>query len=100
MRSSPRVEPDNITGTITVNVAINMGYDIPKDISLIGFTDEVVSNLSIPKLSYIDQNAETIGENALRLLVNELNNKDLDNAYSTLKIPFTIVHKETTRSSI
>lgn len=94
------IAADNITGTITVNVAVNMGYDIPKDISLIGFTDEVVSNLSIPKLSYIDQNAETIGENALRLLVNELNNKDLDNSYSTLKIPFTIVHKETTRSSI
>lgn len=92
------IAADNITGTIAVNIATNLGFSIPKDISIIGFTDEVVSNLSIPKLSYIDQNAETIGENTLRLLVDELNSKELNKTTSTLKIPFKIIHKETTRS--
>lgn len=87
---------DNVTGTIAVNLAASLGYKMPDDISIIGFTDEVVSNLSVPKLSYIDQNAEAIGENALRLMVEKLKNKDLKTEDTTLKIPVNIVHKETT----
>jgi len=87
---------DNVTGTIAVNLAASLGCKIPDDISIIGFTDEVVSHLSVPKLSYIDQNAEAIGESALRLIVEKLKNKDLNAESSTLKIAVNIVHKETT----
>lgn len=87
---------DNVTGTIAVSLVASLGYKMPDDISIIGFTDEVVSNLSVPKLSYIDQNAEVIGENALRLMVEKLKNKDLKTEDTTLKIAVNIVHKETT----
>lgn len=90
------VAADNITGTIAVNIANSLNYSIPKDICFIGFTDELVSNLSVPRLSYINQNAKEIGKNALRLMVNNLKSKDSDIKTLTLKIPVEIVHKETT----
>ena len=99
LNKNPRIDAiiaaDNVTGTIVVNVANSMGFNIPKELSIIGFTDEVVSNLSVPKLSYVNQNAESIGVNALRLIVKNLKNKD-SNKLSTLKIPVEIIHKETT----
>jgi LacI family transcriptional regulator len=87
---------DNVTGTIAVNLVASLDFIVPDDISIIGFTDEVVSNLSVPKLSYIDQNAETIGESALRLIVEKLKDKESKTEISTLKIPVNIVQKETT----
>jgi LacI family transcriptional regulator len=90
------VAADNVTGTIAVNVAKNLGFNIPKNLSIIGFADELVSNLSVPKLSYINQNAEAIGENALRIIVDSLKNKDKKKPIATLKIPVEIVHKEST----
>lgn len=90
------ISADNITGTITVNVANSIGYNIPKDLSIIGFTDEQVSNLSVPKLSYVNQNAETIGEKALKMIIDKLKDKDASIKHTTLKIPVNIVHKETT----
>jgi len=90
------ISADNITGTIAVNVAHSIGYHIPKDVSIIGFTDEQVSNLSVPKLSYVNQNAETIGENALKMIIDNLKDKDAGIRHRTLKIPVNIVHKETT----
>jgi len=90
------IAADNITGTIAVNIANSLGCDIPKDISIIGFTDELVSNLSVPKLSYVDQNAETIGAKALQMIITKLKDKDSSNTYTTIKIPVNIVDKETT----
>jgi LacI family transcriptional regulator, galactose operon repressor len=90
------ISADNITGTIAVNVANSIGYNIPKDVSIIGFTDEQVSNLSVPKLSYVNQNAETIGENALKMIIDTLKDKNTSLKNRTLKIPVNIVHKETT----
>lgn len=90
------IAADNVTGTIAVNVATSIGYRLPSEISIIGFTDEVVSNLSVPKMSYIDQNAEEIGKKALRMMVNLLTNKDTSASISTVKVPVSIVHKETT----
>lgn len=90
------IAADNITGTIAVNIANSLGYNIPNDLSIIGFTDELVSNMSVPKLSYVDQNAETIGAKALQMIITKLKDKDSSNTYTTIKIPINIVDKETT----
>jgi len=101
LKSNPQIDAiiaaDNISGTIAVNVANSLNFNIPEKMSIIGFTDEVVSNLSVPKLSYINQNAKTIGKKALGLLVENLKNKKSKLNPATHKIPVNIVHKETTR---
>lgn len=90
------IAADNISGTTAVNIASSLNFDIPKSLSVIGFADEVVSNLSVPKLSYINQNAVKIGESALKMIVDNLKNKQGLNTQTTQKISISIVHKETT----
>ncbi len=66
------ISADDTLGTIAINVALSLGYKVPKDISIVGFASESVSNLSIPKLTIIKQHAKDIGKNAVNLLINKL----------------------------
>lgn len=88
------VSADNTSGTIALNVAKDLGYNIPTELSVIGFADEAISNLSVPRLSYISQNAKQIGINAIRLLVDRLNNKDENKEFITKVVPFKIKNQE------
>ncbi|MDB9960985.1 LacI family transcriptional regulator [Oceanihabitans sp.] len=69
------ISADNVSGTILISVANKLGYNIPNSLSVIGFADDQISNLSVPKLAIINQNAEQIGESAFSLMLNRLNDK-------------------------
>lgn len=88
------ISADNISGTIALNVARDLGYDIPKEISIIGFADEAISNLSVPKLSFINQNAKQIGVKAINLIVERLKKKDEPLKFTKEIIPFEIKNQE------
>ncbi|MBU3188034.1 LacI family transcriptional regulator [Clostridium bowmanii] len=47
----------------------NMGYDIPKDISIVGFDDINLCNFVTPKLTTIRQDREKIGKAAANLIL-------------------------------
>ena len=87
---------DNASGVIAINVANSMGYNIPKDIGVIGFADNSISNLSVPKLSTINQHAEDIGKHAVHLFLNRLDNKDEVNAPVIKVIETSIINREST----
>ncbi len=70
------IAADNASGVIAINIATSLGYNIPKDMSIIGFADDIISKLSVPKLSTINQHADDIGKKAVQLLVKRLENKD------------------------
>ncbi|GAA4268382.1 LacI family DNA-binding transcriptional regulator [Hyunsoonleella aestuarii] len=69
------ISADSSSGIIAINTALNKGYKVPKDISVIGFASKSVSNHSIPRLSIIRQHANQIGANAADLLINRLEKK-------------------------
>ena len=66
------------TGTISAITALKIaqykGYQIPKDISIIGFSDSKISRLSSPPLTTVSQNALEIGKKAVKSLINRLQN--------------------------
>jgi len=66
------ISADDTLGTIAINVALSLGYKVPKDISVVGFASESISDLSVPKLTIIKQHAKEIGKNAVILLINKL----------------------------
>ena len=90
------IAADNASGVIAINVANSMGYNIPKDIGVIGFADNSISNLSVPKLSTINQHAEDIGKHAVHLFLNRLDNKDEVNAPVIKVIETSIINREST----
>ena len=90
------IAADNASGVIAVNIAINLGHNIPKDMSVIGFADDSISNLSVPKLSTINQHADDIGKHAVQLFLNRLNNKDELYQPITKVIETSIANREST----
>ncbi|OUR90829.1 LacI family transcriptional regulator [Flavobacteriales bacterium 34_180_T64] len=88
------ISADNKLGTMALNIAKDIGYKIPSEMSIIGFADEMTSEMSTPKLSYVKQNAEIIGNISVRLLIDRLNLEVNDINYLTKIIPVEIYDKE------
>ncbi len=65
---------DETAAAITINMSHKLGYKIPKDISVIGFTDGLLSKHSYPKLTTVSQHAEELGAKAAQTLVHQLDN--------------------------
>ena len=86
------IAADNVSGTMAINVAIQLGIKIPEQLSVIGFADQAISNLSVPKLTSINQNAEEIGKNAVNLLVKRLKNKLESDHFTTNIIATQIIN--------
>lgn len=71
------ISADSTSGIIAINTATNLGFKVPEDISVIGYSSQVTSNFSIPRLTIIRQHAKEIGANAAQLLINRLENKSI-----------------------
>ena len=88
------VAADNRSGTTCVNVAIGMGYDIPKDISIVAFSDATLSDLSVPRLAYIEQDAEEMGRRALSLIVDRIEGTNEGQPFVVDQIATKVVERE------
>jgi len=87
------IAADNMSGSIFINVATSLGYNIPKDVSVIGFADATISNMTVPRLAYVNQDAENIGRNAVNLMVKRLENNTTE-VYKTKHIKVTLFEQE------
>ena len=52
------------------------GFSIPKDIAVIAYMSDWVSEMSHPRLSFVKQNLKEIGVKALRLLLDQMSGDD------------------------
>lgn len=66
---------DNTLGVIAINKAKHFGYKLPRDISIIGFSDYNVLPFCNPKLSTVTQHSEEIGKNAVRMIIDRIEKK-------------------------
>ncbi|MCF7561465.1 LacI family transcriptional regulator [Sabulilitoribacter multivorans] len=62
-----------------MKVARKLGYKIPDDIQVIGFTDGVLSKHATPSLTTVSQHGEKIGEQSANLLIDRLEANDIEN---------------------
>jgi len=80
-----------------MKVATRLGYSIPDDIQVIGFTDGVLSKHATPTLSTVSQHAQQMGEKAANLLIDRLEENDDDETYITAVIASELVERESTK---
>ncbi|MGC1631223.1 MAG: LacI family DNA-binding transcriptional regulator [Gelidibacter sp.] len=66
---------DNTSGVVALHKALKKGYQVPENLSIIGFSDDNVLPFTDPKLSTISQHTFEIGQAAVKLLIDRLNNK-------------------------
>jgi len=59
-----------------LNACKIMNFDVPKDISIIGFDNICISNMVEPKITTVDQNMYLLGESASKLLLELIENRN------------------------
>ncbi|MFD1063002.1 LacI family DNA-binding transcriptional regulator [Winogradskyella litorisediminis] len=80
-----------------MRVAQRLGYKVPDNLQVIGFTDGVLSKHSTPSLSTVSQHAQLMGEKAAGLLIDKLESAEEDETYQTQIIASELIERESTK---
>ncbi|TDQ33260.1 LacI family DNA-binding transcriptional regulator [Zeaxanthinibacter enoshimensis] len=74
---------------------------VPSDVSVIGFTDGILSRLSNPTLSSVAQHGEEMGTIAAKMLIDKVESdiEEGEEEYRTEVVEATLIERESTRSS-
>ena len=90
---------NEIFAVTAIKVATRLGKNVPNDISIIGFTDGIISKYSSPSITTVSQNGVKMGEKAARMLIEklEIEEEDYEEQYKTEVIETDLVERESTR---
>ncbi|MBE98597.1 LacI family DNA-binding transcriptional regulator [Flavobacterium coralii] len=80
----------------TIKLANKMGLKVPEDLSVIGFTDGIISQFSTPSISTISQNGIKMGGRAAQMLIERLEMEEENELYRTELIETHLVEREST----
>ncbi len=64
---------NDMTAVGTLNTLKSMGLRVPQDVSIVGFTDGLVSSITDPLLTTVSQNGFQIGKKATEILIRRIN---------------------------
>ncbi|MCG9973091.1 LacI family DNA-binding transcriptional regulator [Christiangramia crocea] len=90
---------DELSAILVMKSALNSGFEIPEDLSVIGFTNGIMSEHFRPSLSTVDQHAEQQGKLALETMVDRIEGK-LPEEYVEYKLETSIIHRKSTRGKV
>lgn len=90
------ITTDESSAIAAMKVATKMGYNIPKDFSVISFSNGILARHSSPKMTTVSQHGEIMGATAARMLINKLERKVKH--IETKVIKTDLVVRESTRS--
>ncbi len=93
------VAADELSAIYTMNLVIGRGLKVPEDISVIGFTDGILSENSNPPLTTVDQHGIELGEIATRKLIQRLeqNSNEDEKEYTTTTLKTTLIKRGSAR---
>lgn len=66
---------NDMTAVGTLNALKSMGFKVPKDVSIVGFTDGLVSSITDPLLTTVSQHGFEIGKKATEILIKRINDE-------------------------
>lgn len=66
------VRPDQLSTILVMKNILNLGYNIPETVSVIGFTNGIMSEHFRPSLSTVDQQAEEQGRLAMETMIDRI----------------------------
>lgn len=85
------------TAIAAINCLLDNGYDIPKDIQVVGFYDSKIANLFRPKLTTIHQPIFDLGSVATRMLIKKINEEMQDDDKNIQIMPYDLIKRESSR---
>jgi LacI family transcriptional regulator len=80
-----------------IKIAAQNNLKVPDDISVIGFTDGIISQFSTPSISTVSQNGIKMGRKSAQMLIDRLELEDEENEqYTTEIIETNLIIREST----
>ena len=73
-----------------------VGLEVPKNVKLVGFTDGVISKAMSPSLTTIAQHGFEMGERAMEILIERMENQDMFDKQIVSVIPTNLILREST----
>lgn len=61
-----------MTAAGTMKIVKELGYRVPEDIAVVGFTSGLISDITNPTLTSVEQHGYLIGREAVKLLIDRL----------------------------
>jgi LacI family transcriptional regulator len=89
---------NDISAMEIVKVAAEIGLDVPRDLSIIGFDDVPEASKSTPALSTVRQPMQTLGAEAARMLLDLMDGKTPPQTH--VKLPTRLVARDTTAAAV
>jgi LacI family transcriptional regulator len=81
----------------TIKTATKLGKNVPTDLSVIGFTDGIISKYSSPSITTVSQNGIKMGGKAAKMLIERLEaDEEEEEQYKTEVIETELVEREST----
>ncbi|OXE97636.1 LacI family transcriptional regulator [Flavobacterium araucananum] len=92
---------DENDSVAALRVSLKKGYNVPEDISIIGFADGILASRRLsPSLTTVSQHGIEIGEVAAKLLIKRLEESEEETSdYETIVIKTKLKERESTRKS-
>lgn len=90
---------DEFCAVYAMNVIQSLGLKIPKDVSVIGFTDGKMAQCAHPPLTTVSQQASSMGRIAFLTLLRQIDYPDIETASAQMIRPKLIV-RESTKESV
>lgn len=88
---------NDLTGAGTVNALKKLKYRIPEDVSVIGFTDGLVSTVTDPPLTTVSQHGFELGQKAAEMLLERIEHPDSGKKPYTEVVKTDLIVRGTTR---
>ncbi len=87
---------DETAAVLTLQVAHNLGINVPKDLSIIGFSNGVLSKYSTPALTVVNQHGTKIGKTAANRLIDRIEEKIEASDIATEIIRTDLIERDST----
>jgi LacI family transcriptional regulator len=87
---------NDLTAAEAMKIVKHKGFKVPGDISIVGFTSGMISDLTDPSLTSVEQHGYIVGKEAVRLLINRIEAKEEMPCQTTI-IKTELVVKGSTR---
>ena len=82
---------NDLTAVETMNMIRECGFNVPQDVSVVGFTSGMISDITFPTLSSVEQHGYMIGREAVKLLIDRIEKRhDLPSQTIVIKTEMVI----------
>ncbi|MBF0693866.1 MAG: LacI family DNA-binding transcriptional regulator [Flavobacterium sp.] len=90
---------NELFAVISVKIATKLGLNIPTDLSVVAFTDGIISRYSSPTITTVSQNGIKMGQKAAKMLIDRIESEsEEEEHYKTEVIETHLIERETTIS--